>query len=239
MTILMYDLAAADDRVRFSPYCWRVRMALLHKAMPFDTRPWRFSDTADIEFSGQARVPVLVDGAQVVHDSWEIACYLDAAYPDNPTLPIGESGRSATRFIKHWTERVLHPAVSRVIMIDLFAALHPADQPYFRASRERRFGEALENYANPGPAGIGALCDVLAPLRDTLTRQPFLAGASPAFADYVVFGPFMWAHAGSDQPLLAGDDPVHAWRERMRDAFGAHARNSPVHRTGRIGEVSI
>ena len=27
---ILYDLAGADSTVRFSPYCWRIRMALLH-----------------------------------------------------------------------------------------------------------------------------------------------------------------------------------------------------------------
>ena len=37
MAIKLYDLAAAEDDRRFSPYCWRVKMALLHKGLDFET----------------------------------------------------------------------------------------------------------------------------------------------------------------------------------------------------------
>ena len=53
MSIVMYDLAGADPALRFSPYCWRMRMALAHKGMPVETIPWRFTDKAAIGFSGQ------------------------------------------------------------------------------------------------------------------------------------------------------------------------------------------
>ena len=33
MSIRLYDLAGAQDDRRFSPYCWRVKMALVHKVI--------------------------------------------------------------------------------------------------------------------------------------------------------------------------------------------------------------
>ncbi|MBN8909662.1 MAG: glutathione S-transferase N-terminal domain-containing protein, partial [Rhodospirillales bacterium] len=68
----MYDLAGEDPALRFSPYCWRSRFAAAHKGLPLETIPWRFTDKQAIAFSGQGRVPVLRDGAKVVHDSWAI-----------------------------------------------------------------------------------------------------------------------------------------------------------------------
>ena len=41
--IKLYDLAAAEDDRRFSPYCWRTKMALKHKGLEFETVPWRFT----------------------------------------------------------------------------------------------------------------------------------------------------------------------------------------------------
>ena len=60
--IRFYDLAGARDDCRFSPNCWPVRMALLHKGLPFEAIPWRFTEKQSIAFSGQGLVPVLVDG---------------------------------------------------------------------------------------------------------------------------------------------------------------------------------
>jgi hypothetical protein len=72
MAIVMHDLAGADPALRFSPYCWRTRMALAHKRLAVETIPWRFTDNAALAFSGQGRVPVIRDGDLVVSDSWAI-----------------------------------------------------------------------------------------------------------------------------------------------------------------------
>ena len=67
----------------------------------------------------------------------------------------------------------------------------------------------------------------LAPLRTTMMAQPFLGGDAPDYADYCVFGGFMWARSVSAFALLSSDDPVHAWRERMLDLHGGMARAAP------------
>jgi glutathione S-transferase len=77
MAIKLYDLAGAEDDRRFSPYCWRVKMALLHKGLAFETLAWRFTEKDAIAFSGSTTVPVLVDGNHTVSDSWKIAAYLE------------------------------------------------------------------------------------------------------------------------------------------------------------------
>jgi hypothetical protein len=55
MGLQLYDLAGAEPERRFSPYCWRSKMALAHKGLPFDTIPWRFTDKDVIAFSGNFR----------------------------------------------------------------------------------------------------------------------------------------------------------------------------------------
>jgi glutathione S-transferase len=62
VVLKLYDLAGAQSERRFSAYCWRVKMALKHKRLDFEEIPWRFSEKQTIAFSGQKRVPVLVDG---------------------------------------------------------------------------------------------------------------------------------------------------------------------------------
>jgi len=103
------------------------------------------------------------------------------------------------------------------------------DQAYFRQSRELRFGTSLEEVVKERDQRLPAFRDSLMPLRRTLERQKFLAGDTPAYADYIVFGAFQWARAISDFELLAGDDPVAAWRGRLLDAFGGLARKSPAY----------
>ena len=55
--ILMYDLAAADSALRFSPFCWRTRFAIAHKQLALETIPWRFTDKEAIAKFGSERVP--------------------------------------------------------------------------------------------------------------------------------------------------------------------------------------
>jgi len=114
-------------------------------------------------------------------------------------------------------------------VLDIRRHIGPADQAYFRRSREERFGKPLEEVVKDREARLPAFRENLIPLRRTLERQNFLAGTSPAYADYIVFGAFQWARAISDFELLAPDDPVAAWRGRMLDLFGGLARKSPAY----------
>ena len=147
-TIQLYDLAAADENRRFSPYCWRVRMALAHKGLPVQTIPWRFTDKPALAFSGQGAVPVLVDGDRTVVDSWRIANYLEDQYPDRALLFGCEAARRHALFIKLWTERILHPLALRMVALNIFEHLHEKDRAYFRETREKRFRMSLEAYVS-------------------------------------------------------------------------------------------
>lgn len=226
MAIKLYDLAGADPDRRFSPFCWRTRLALAHKGLDVETVPWRFTEKDVIAFSGQGRVPVIQDGERVVYDSWAIAEYLEDTYPDRPSL-FGGGARAVTRFIANWADTVLHAGIARLIIPDVFAQLHEKDKHYFRTSREQRFGVTLEAFAASRDADVLTFRQSLLPLRTTLQIQPYLAGAAPAYADHIVFGGFQWARATSPFALLAGDDPIAAWRDRMLDAYGGLARRAP------------
>ena len=48
MTIVLYDLCARDQRSRFSPHCWKARMALAHKGLAHETRPVPFTRIKEI-----------------------------------------------------------------------------------------------------------------------------------------------------------------------------------------------
>ena len=144
MAIVMHDLAGADPALRFSPYCWRTRMALAHKGLAVTTIPWRFTEKDALAFSGQGRVPVIRDGGRVVSDSWAIAEYLEDTYPERPSLFGGAAGRAHARFVNAWADGVMLGGIARLIVRDLLDVVAPWDQAYFRESREARFGMTLE-----------------------------------------------------------------------------------------------
>ncbi len=229
MAITMYDLAGSEAERRFSPFCWRARMALAHKGLAVETVPWRFTEKDKLPQPNDGRVPVIVDAGRVVHDSTAIADYLEARYAERPSLFGGEAGRALTRFVQNWTETVLQPGLIRLVLLDIHRHIGPADQAYFRADREKRFGATLEAVVAGREARLPQFRTSLDPLRRTVERQQFVAGDLPAYADYIVFGAFQWARAISDFELLAEGDPVRAWRGRVLDLFDGLARRAPAY----------
>ncbi len=225
--LILYELAGADPQLRFSPHCWKIRMALAHKGLSADRRPWRFTDKEAIAFSGQGLVPILIDNAQVICDSWRIAVHLEERFADRPALFGSPEAIALTRFVNSWADTALLPAIARLILLDIHNVLDEKDRDYFRASREQRYGKPLEEIVRDPPVQLERLRHALAPLRHLLAGQAFIAGARPAYADYCVFGMFMWARCTSPVELLASDDRIHAWRERLLDHFDGLARQAP------------
>jgi len=220
MSIILYDLAGADPALRFSPYCWRTKLALAHKELAVETVPWRFTEKDRLAFSGQGRVPVIVDGVRVVFDSWAIAEYLEDTYPDRPSLFGGPMGRAHARFINGWADSVLHPGIARMVVRDIFGVLAPQDLAYFRTSREAALGATLEVVVEGREQRLEPWRALLVPVRLVLRAQAFLGGARPSYADHILFGTLQWPRCASFFPLLAPNDPVAAWFSRVGALYG-------------------
>jgi glutathione S-transferase len=225
--IELFELAGADEAVRFSPYCWRIRMSLAHKGLDAEMVPWHFQQRDTLP-AGTSTVPVLVDDEDVISDSWAIAQHLEAAYPNAPSLFGGETGEAHARFVAAWADKVLHPALLPLVAPELLTQVRPEAAAYFRETRERRLGVSLEEAAAQRETRLGEARAVLAPVREVVGSQPFLGGEEPTYADYAVFGGFQWARLVSQHEVLAAEDPVHGWRERMLDLFDGLARSAPT-----------
>lgn len=227
MSRVLFDLAAADGR-RFSPHCWRSTMALAHKGLESESRATLFTDIGAIG-EGFCTLPVLDDDGLRIGDSWAIAEHLESRYPERPSLFGGESGRSLALFVQQWTAVQMQLPIFRMIVADVHAVLAPADQPYFRTGREKRLGRPLEAVQAERERELPAFRAGLSPLRAVLQAQPFVAGASPAYADYLPFGALQWARMTSPLRLLEDDDPVLAWFGRCLDLFGGLGHRTPGH----------
>jgi len=225
MTLRLFDLAGAEPDRRFSPYCWRIRLALAHKELPVETIPWRFTEKAEIAASGQGLVPVLVDGNKWIADSWTIANHLEDTFPEAPSLFGGSVGRSLTRHYSGLADALVG-AIFPFIALDIFDRIADKDRHYFRTTREKRVGKTLEAFVAGRDERIAAFRASLAPLRNTLKAQPFFAGPEPLYADYALFSPFQWARCISPFALLEEGDPVKLWRDRLLDRFGGLGREA-------------
>lgn len=226
--LTLYELAGADPGLRFSPHCWKTRMALAHKGLDAERIPVRFMEKDKIAFSGQPLVPVLVDDGTTVCDSWRIALHLEERFPNRPSLFGGAGTVPLTAFVNKWADAILAPAITRIILLDIHDLLEGEDRDYFRATRENRLEMTLEEVVADRAGNLAAFRKALAPLRRLLKEGDFIAGDAPAYADYCVFGMFAWAWCASTAELVEDDDPVSAWRDRLLDAFGGLARSARV-----------
>ena len=219
MTLIMYERVGADGR-RPSPFSWRIRYALALKGIEPEFRHVRFADVETIRgLSGQHFVPIVTDGDRVIHDSWNIACYLEDRFPDRPSLFAGAGGRGLARLVNHWSDNKLGAAIRRLIAADFILCLDPGDRAYYRSSREAAFGSTLEEYCADRPRWLAEFAAVIAPLERTLAEQAYLTGTSPGYADYIVFSVFQYARLGCPDEFLDEGTALWHWRAGLVQTF--------------------
>ena len=146
MSLTLFELRARDGQ-RYSQFSWRSTMALAHKGLRAEHKAVRVSDKAAIAFSSQDKVPILVDGKDVIPDSWRIAEHLESRYPDAPSLFGGETGRGLARLINAWVDRTLIGRLVPLLAADVVPTLDETDGLYLRTQFERFFGQPLEELA--------------------------------------------------------------------------------------------
>jgi len=219
MSLTMYERIGADGR-RPSPFSWRIRYALAHKGVEPEFRHVRFADVETIRaLSGQHFVPILTDGGTVIHDSWNIAGYLEDRFPERPSLFGGDGGRGLARLINHWSDNTLGTAIRRLIAADFILCLDAGDRGYYRRSREAAFGCTLEDYCADRPRWLAEFATVTAPLERTLSEQPYVTGAAPGYADYILFSVFQYARLGCPDEFLDDGSALRRWRDGLVQAF--------------------
>jgi glutathione S-transferase len=225
--IRLHELVLENGRSA-SPFVWRIRYALAHKGLPFESVPLGFSEIAGA-FGGRFKtVPVIEHGETMLAESWDIAEYLDRAFPDRPALFSGPVEHEMVRLADAWLTQEVQRRLFGIYVMDIYNAARPDDRPYFRQSRETRLrGATLEAFAADRAGRLPALREALMPLRKQLSRVPFLGGHAPNYADYIALGDFHWVASVSTLPLLErGDDVLRAWLDRGFDLFGGIGRDS-------------
>lgn len=219
--VRLYELVIENGRSS-SPYVWRIRYALAHKGIPFDSVPLGFTEIP-ARFGGRLRtLPAIEHGGTTMNESWDIATYLDRTFADRPPLFATPAEFAMARFTDEWFANAIMRQLFAIYALDVHDAARPEDRSYFRRTREERLkGRTLEEYTTDRPAKLQAVRAALAPLRNQLARFPFLGGESPSYCDYVVLGGFHWVASVGTLPLLAADDePLRDWIERGFALYG-------------------
>ncbi|MFL5289861.1 MAG: glutathione S-transferase N-terminal domain-containing protein, partial [Rhodopila sp.] len=187
MRLVFHERVGLDGR-RISPFSWRIRYAFAHKGLEPEVIPTWFADVQRIrDLSGQHFTPVIEHDGTVVHETWRIACHLEDHFPGMPSLFGGVAGRGTARFVNIWSDTVFAPTLRPQFYADFINVIDPADRAYFRKTREQQLGITLEEHCADRDVRLPEVAAALAPLQRTLAEQPFLAGAAPAYVDYIVF----------------------------------------------------
>ncbi|MBS0242086.1 MAG: glutathione S-transferase N-terminal domain-containing protein [Proteobacteria bacterium] len=215
MPLVFYERIGHEGR-RPSPFSWRIRYALAHKGLDFEVHPVRFADVDRVRaLSGQHLTPIIADDGKVVHETWDIACYLEDRFPDRPSLFGGDIGRGLARFMNGWSDTVLGPPLRLVIYADFPAVLDAGDRDYFRSTREKALGMTLEAACADPEAKLAAFQQACTPLERALSVQPYISGKAPAYADYIVFSLFQMARLGCRKDVASKGSAIADWRSRM------------------------
>src|SRR5579863_7523206 len=99
--VSLYELALENGRSA-SPFVWRIRYALAHKGIAFDSVYLGFTEIPAV-FGGKFKtVPILQHAGAALAESWDIAEYLDRAFPQHPLLFNSPAEHSLVRFMDTW-----------------------------------------------------------------------------------------------------------------------------------------
>lgn len=219
MTITLFELAGANPDDRFSPHCWKSRLALVFKKLAYSGEPVRFTEKEKIAFSNQPLLPVVKDGDTVINDSWAIAEYLEATYPQAPNLFAGEEGKAEAKAFNDWVDTEVAQYIRPTIVMPIFKLITQEDQEYFRTSREQKLGTTLESIEAIAPEKLKSLASSLDPVREKLATQTYLGGEQPDYKDICLMSVFLWVATVSDVELLEQGDRVNQWYQHMLAYF--------------------
>jgi len=227
--IILYDIPSQSAQSAWSPNTWNARFALNIKGLNYRTEWLEYPEIEPLCLKIGAKhtslkpdgrphytCPVLFDPSTgaVISDSPNIALYLDRQYPSTPRLfPEGTKGLIAA-YRTIFFDIMLIP-VLKLTILDLWKNLNKESQPYFRDTREARFGIKLEEFAPKGDGEeetkirekrwkeVQDGLDKVASWLDANVEQGkglYLVGDRVSYPDIMIAGILIWVNrvAGGD-----------------------------------------
>ncbi len=226
MSITLYDLVGSNSEIKFSPFCWRARMALLHKGVDFTSEPWRFLEKDAIAESGHQAVPVINDSGTWVGDSWQIAKYLDEKYPEKPLFK-GAEGEAHAQLVDALCNTQIFPAAVAMAIYPVSQILDEENQAYFVETREAKLGAKLSEINAEPEEGKANLAKALIPFETMLNNSQFVGGDEPTYADYLLFGIIKWIDLVAGYRPIDDSSAVGQWFVRLENMYGGNGANAP------------
>jgi len=208
--ITLYDIPSQLYNNAWSPNVWKARYALNIKDVPYKTEWVEYQDIEALaEKLGASPTRTKSDGTpmytlpiisdpntgKVLSDSFLIAEYLDATYPEGNTLfPRGSKPLIAA------FESAIMAALGAIIPAQFaitYAIINPASKEHFRRTKEARVGRKLEEFSPVGPkrdSDLAKFKGALAAVDGWLSKSDgkFVLGNTISFADCVLAGLLGW-----------------------------------------------
>lgn len=178
-----------------SPFCLAVEGALRAFKVDFESRfvpSWDRTELLRLTGGQFYEVPVLQHGKRVVGepdgDSQEIARYVDAHWGGGQLFPTDFAGvqEIVIRFVEHEVEDVTFKLFDPHYVDSIEDVGH---RGMLVRHKERKFGRGcVERWRAERAELLGLAAERLAPLEAMLGHGPFLFGARPVFADFLLGG---------------------------------------------------
>ncbi|KAF9438360.1 hypothetical protein BGZ76_008390 [Entomortierella beljakovae] len=206
-------------KTSFSPMVWRSKFALNRKNVQYETVPVTFLEipVAIPKACPNVKAPTVptlqIGENQGLQDSLGIAEYLEKTYPDRPTI-FGKttSEKNLQKFFESYVSSRLHPAIQRLVFIEMYEAQDADNASYFKTSREKG-GKTLEELGGDKAQNYKELKENLGLIHTALRSGEWVAGSEPGWADFTLIAAFIWFNSFSPQKfeesiLDAFDDQV-------------------------------
>lgn len=184
-----------------SHYCEKVRWHLDAKGLDYQIRNLFPGTHARVNrrLAGHSSVPLLIDGDRAIHDSSEIALYLEQTYPRPALLPDDEGLRALALALQSYFSATVGPAVRHWLYGQLLRQRGMVTKLFFRGyGRTARwtgrllspiFEHRLARLYPPDDASLArvetAVMDGVERLENTIDRNPdrYLVGGALSLAD--------------------------------------------------------
>ncbi|KAI8839757.1 hypothetical protein BJ741DRAFT_598592 [Chytriomyces cf. hyalinus JEL632] len=203
------------------PNGWKAHLSILHKGLSVKLQThthWDIKNNLSARNGGNRTTSPAIDleDGSLLCDSFAIAEYLEAKFPDKPSLFSGSLshdpaavlvGKQYARFINAglgdsdpqwavWLELSVADLAARIPQDSKYRKYFTSDAKWGETNGFEKMVKRTRDEDLVGRAKLNVL-----PLVAALKSQPFLQGSEPGFVDYVVFG--RYAMCRNANPALA------------------------------------
>ena len=181
---------------RRCPFAIRVRVTLEEKNLEYQMIEEKLSakSTDLLKLHPEGRVPLLIHGGQVIHESSIITEYIDDFFPNPPLRPIDPLERAQLRMLTYWCDRTFK------LDLDIFKYQWQMLSETERSELKSRLQKHLLK------------------LDELLGSAPFLMGAEFSLADIHVFPFFRQLQkAHPDFSTLFVQGNLNSWLLRITE----------------------